>query len=125
MPDENKSLIRGVIEEVWNGGDLAAVDRYFAPDYVDHAHLPGQAPCPEGYRADRRDPLPRANGGSTPYVAAPVLSSPHLCTIPWRYPASTVIREAVVATSAAAKSMLAPLPACSAWDCGSRWAAPT
>ena len=48
--EENKALIREVIEEVWNKGDLAAVDRYFAPHYVDHAPLPGQAPGPEGYK---------------------------------------------------------------------------
>ena len=49
--EENKTLVREVIEEVWNRGDLEAVDRYFADDYVDHAPLPGQAPGPEGYRA--------------------------------------------------------------------------
>ncbi len=49
--EENKTLIREVIEEVWNQGDLEAVDRYFADDYVDHAPLPGRAPGPEGYRA--------------------------------------------------------------------------
>ncbi len=48
--EENKALIREIIEEVWNKGDLAAVDRYFAPDYIDHAPLPGQAPGPEGYK---------------------------------------------------------------------------
>ena len=49
--EENRTLILKVIEEVWNRGDLEAVDRYFADDYVDHAPLPGQAPGPEGYRA--------------------------------------------------------------------------
>jgi steroid delta-isomerase-like uncharacterized protein len=48
--EENKALIREIIEEVWNKGDLAAVDRYFAPDYVDHTPFPGQGPGPEGYR---------------------------------------------------------------------------
>ncbi len=48
--EDNKALIRGVIEEIWNKGDLAAVDRYFAPDYVDHSPLPGQAPGSEGYK---------------------------------------------------------------------------
>ncbi len=59
--EENKALIREVIEEVWNKGNLEAVDRYFAPDYVDHAPLPGQAPGPEGYRgavAAVRDAFP-------------------------------------------------------------------
>ena len=48
--EDNKALIREVIEEVWNRGNLAAVDRYFAPDYVDHTPFPGQGPGPEGYR---------------------------------------------------------------------------
>ncbi len=48
--EENKALIREVIEEVWNKGDLAAVDRYFADDYVDHSPFPGQGPGPEGYK---------------------------------------------------------------------------
>jgi steroid delta-isomerase-like uncharacterized protein len=48
--EENKTLIREIIEEIWNQGDLAAVDRYFAPDYVDHSPLPGQAPGSEGYK---------------------------------------------------------------------------
>ncbi len=48
--EENKALIRRIIEEIWNKGDLEAVDRYFAPDYVDHAPLPGQAPGAEGYK---------------------------------------------------------------------------
>jgi steroid delta-isomerase-like uncharacterized protein len=47
--EDNKALIREVIEEVWNRGNLAAVDRYFAPDYVDHTPFPGQGPGPEGY----------------------------------------------------------------------------
>jgi steroid delta-isomerase-like uncharacterized protein len=59
--EDNKALIREVIEEVWNEGNLAAVDRYFAPDYVDHAPLPGQGPGPEGYKgavAAIRDAFP-------------------------------------------------------------------
>jgi predicted SnoaL-like aldol condensation-catalyzing enzyme len=48
--EDNKTLIREIIEEVWNQGDLAAVDRYFAADYVDHSPLPGQGPGPEGYK---------------------------------------------------------------------------
>ncbi len=48
--EDNKALIREIIEEIWNRGNLAAVDRYFAPDYVDHTPFPGQGPGPEGYR---------------------------------------------------------------------------
>ena len=59
--EENKALIREIIEEVWNKGNLAAMDRYFAPDYVDHTPFPGQGPGPEGYRqvvAAIRDAFP-------------------------------------------------------------------
>src|SRR5256886_11846545 len=34
--EENKELIRKVTEEVYSGGSLAAVDRYYAPDWVAH-----------------------------------------------------------------------------------------
>jgi len=57
----NKALIHEIIEEVWNKGDLAAIDSYFAPNYVDHTPFPGQGPGPEGYRqvvAAIRDAFP-------------------------------------------------------------------
>jgi predicted ester cyclase len=48
--EENEALIREMIEEVWCKGDLVAVDRYFAIDYVDHSPLPGQAPGAAGHK---------------------------------------------------------------------------
>ncbi len=62
--EDNKTLIRDIIEEVWNKGNVEAVDRYFAPDYVDQDPLPGQAPGPEGYKqsvAAIRDAFPDLN----------------------------------------------------------------
>jgi len=47
---ENKGLVSKAIEEVWNQGNLEAVNRYFAEHYVDHTPLPGQDPGPEGYK---------------------------------------------------------------------------
>jgi steroid delta-isomerase-like uncharacterized protein len=35
-PDEMKALVRREFAEVWNQGNLAAVDAIFAPDYVGH-----------------------------------------------------------------------------------------
>ena len=35
----NTRLVRQVIEEIWNGGDLALADQVFAPDYVNHGGL--------------------------------------------------------------------------------------
>ena len=34
--EENKALIRRVTEEVYSQGDLEAIDRYYAPDWVLH-----------------------------------------------------------------------------------------
>lgn len=34
--EENKELIRRVTEEVYSQGDLEAIDRYYAPDWVLH-----------------------------------------------------------------------------------------
>ncbi len=34
--EENKTLHRRVLEEVFNRGNLEAVDELFAPEYVDH-----------------------------------------------------------------------------------------
>ncbi len=48
--DSSKALIREIIEEVWNKGNLEAVDRYFADEYIDRNPLPGQAPGREGYK---------------------------------------------------------------------------
>jgi steroid delta-isomerase-like uncharacterized protein len=44
MSQELKDLVRRYYEEVWNAGNIDAVDEYVAPDWVDHnAHpLPGR-----------------------------------------------------------------------------------
>ena len=34
--EENKALIRKVTEEIYNQGNLAAIDRYYEPDWVLH-----------------------------------------------------------------------------------------
>lgn len=48
--ESNKAVIRRFSDEVWNHGDLAAMDELFAPDYVNHDPMPGQAPDREGHR---------------------------------------------------------------------------
>ena len=48
--EENKAMLRHLFEEVWNQGNLAAVDELFAADYVLHdpTHL---VRGPEGFKA--------------------------------------------------------------------------
>jgi predicted SnoaL-like aldol condensation-catalyzing enzyme len=40
---ENEALVRRYFEEVWDKGNVAAVDDFMAPDYVQHAALPAAA----------------------------------------------------------------------------------
>ena len=39
--DENKAILREYIEEVTNKGDIAAISRYVADDFVEHYGPPG------------------------------------------------------------------------------------
>ena len=52
MSDEekNKALVRRFWEVAWNKGNLAAVDEFMAPNYVDHPILPGLPPGAEGMK---------------------------------------------------------------------------
>ena len=34
--EANKAVLRSLIEEMWNKHDLSAVDRYVAPDFIEH-----------------------------------------------------------------------------------------
>jgi steroid delta-isomerase-like uncharacterized protein len=52
MSEENKTVVRRFIEEVWNNGNLDAIDELISEDHVDHD--PAQAESPggrEGVRA--------------------------------------------------------------------------
>ena len=48
--DENKAIARRWNEEVWNKGNLAAIDEFFATDFVFNYPPPGAAPDREGYK---------------------------------------------------------------------------
>ena len=48
--EENKTIVRRWNEEVWNKGDLAAIDELFATDFVFNYPPPGAAPNREGYK---------------------------------------------------------------------------
>lgn len=43
MSENNEAIIRRVMEEVINDGNLDVVEELFAPDYIDH-NLPGDGP---------------------------------------------------------------------------------
>lgn len=45
---DNKAIIRAYVETVWNQQQLNRADEVVAPDILDHAALPGQAPGLEG-----------------------------------------------------------------------------
>ena len=57
--DENKELIRKVTEEVYNRGNLAAIDRYYAPDWMAHDAPPNAG----GDRASLKEVLGVIRGG--------------------------------------------------------------
>jgi steroid delta-isomerase-like uncharacterized protein len=42
--EQNKALIRRLMEEVFNQGDTSLVDELFAPDFVEHEELPPGIP---------------------------------------------------------------------------------
>jgi predicted SnoaL-like aldol condensation-catalyzing enzyme len=48
--EANKTIVRRVFEEAVNGNNPAVIDELYAPDFVDHAASPDQAPGPEGIK---------------------------------------------------------------------------
>lgn len=49
-PEERKELVRRAYEQVFTGGDLAAADVYFGPDFVNRAGPPDWPSGPESIR---------------------------------------------------------------------------
>ncbi len=48
--EENKIIARRFNDEVWDGGDEAALEELLAEDVVDHGAIPGQSPGREGHK---------------------------------------------------------------------------
>mgnify|MGYP005842105327 CR=1 FL=1 len=51
---QNKELVRAYAEGVFDKGDLDAIDRLVAPNFVNHNVLPGQDPGPSGEKQRAR-----------------------------------------------------------------------
>lgn len=52
--ERNKTIVREFIDALYTRGDLSAVDRYLAEDYVDHNPPMGVSPDREGWRTAGR-----------------------------------------------------------------------
>jgi steroid delta-isomerase-like uncharacterized protein len=50
MSEENKAIVRRLMEEVINDHDSNAAECFFAPDFVEHIPAPGQGQGSEGMR---------------------------------------------------------------------------
>ena len=50
MSGVNKAIAKSFVQEVINGGDLSAVDKYMAADIKDHTPMPGIPEGPEGFK---------------------------------------------------------------------------
>ena len=50
MSEENKALVRRIVDEAWNQGRLEVIDEAFAAAYQEHNPRPGQEPGIEGYK---------------------------------------------------------------------------
>ena len=48
--EQNKAIVRRLYEEVWEKGNVAAVDELIAPNLVDHFHYPAHVPVPAEYQ---------------------------------------------------------------------------
>ncbi len=48
--DSTRTLVRQAYDEMFNQGNLAAVDKYIAADYVEHQMMPGQPAGTEGFK---------------------------------------------------------------------------
>jgi predicted ester cyclase len=46
LPEDNKAISRRLYEEVWNKGNVAAVDELIAPNIVLHYDYPAESPQP-------------------------------------------------------------------------------
>ena len=79
MSEQNKAIVRRLIEEVWNKGNLSLVDEFFTPNYEHH-----DASTPDFGRGAESEKK-RATADSWPMSPSPkkLLSSGSLNLLPY------------------------------------------
>ena len=50
MSEENKAIVRRIVQEIWNEGNLDLADELITPDYVDNVSGSGSPVGPEGFK---------------------------------------------------------------------------
>ncbi len=50
MSEENKAIVKRIVQEIWNGGNLGLADELISPDYVDNVGGSGTPVGPEGFK---------------------------------------------------------------------------
>jgi hypothetical protein len=53
--ENNKALVSRFYEEVWNKGNVTAVDDLIAPNYVNHFDSPANDSMPERFQQGRKE----------------------------------------------------------------------
>jgi predicted ester cyclase len=48
-PEENKAIVRGLFDELFNKGNSEAANEVISSDYVDHSPIPAPMSGPEGF----------------------------------------------------------------------------
>jgi len=50
MSAENKAIVKRIVQEIWNGGNLDLADELIAPDYADTVSGDGSPVGPNGFK---------------------------------------------------------------------------
>ena len=50
MSKENKAIVKRIVQEIWNGGNLDLADELIAPDYTDTVSGDGSPVGPNGFK---------------------------------------------------------------------------
>ena len=50
MSAENKAIVKRIVQEIWNGGNLDLADELIAPDYIDSVSGSSSAVGPNGFK---------------------------------------------------------------------------